>query len=249
MPQRTIRLVRAGFPDDMALDTAVSRVLLDEASAGGVETLRLSVPGRAVAFGKHDVAMPGFADAVAAARLAGYPAIIRMAGGRAAVFHEGTVAMSWTIPDEDPVAGIRHRFAAASRLVVDALADLGIVAEVGELPGEYCPGEFSVHVGSVKVAGLGQRLTRSAAHIGGVVVVRDADAVRKTLIPVYDALGLEWEPTTAGALDGAAPGLEHRDVVGAIVRRLAGDADVVPASLAPEVVESARAVASEFVVG
>lgn len=249
MLQRTIRLVRGGFPDAMTLDTAVSRVLLDEASAGGVETLRLAVPGRAVAFGKQDATMRGFADAVAAARVAGYPAIVRMAGGRAAVFHEGTVAMSWTMPDQDPIAGIRRRFAAAARLVVDTLCDLGIDAEVGELPGEYCPGEFSVHAGSVKVAGLGQRLTRSAAHVGGVIVVRDADAVRDTLIPIYDALGFDWDPTTAGALDGTAPGLRPNDVVDAIVGRLARDVDVVSTSLAPEVVESARAMASDFGAG
>lgn len=249
MPQRTIRLVREGFPAAMALDTAVSRVLLDEASAGGAETIRLTVPGRAVAFGKHDAAVAGFSDAVAAARAAGYSGIVRIAGGRAAIFHEQTVALSWTMPEEEPVTGIRRRFDMASRLVVDALGDLGIGAGVGELPGEYCPGEFSVHVGRVKVAGFGQRLTRSAAHVGGVIVVGGAGEVRDTLLPVYDALDFDWDPATAGALDAVVPDLEPDDVVAAIVERLAGNAELVRAPLDPAVVERARAIAPEFDAG
>jgi octanoyl-[GcvH]:protein N-octanoyltransferase len=248
MPERTIRLVRDGFPHDMALDTAVSRVLLTEASAG-LETIRITVPGRAVAFGKHDAAVDGFDDAVAAAHDAGYAAIVRMAGGRAAVFHEGTVALSWTMPEEHPIEGIRRRFTMASQLVVDALETIGVDAAIGELPGEYCPGEFSVRVGPVKVAGFGQRLTRSAAHIGGVIVVRDAAALRDTLVPVYTALGLDWEPATAGAIEDAAPGLGPLHVIGAIVARLGRDADLVATSLTPDVVEAAGAIAPEFDAG
>ena len=37
--------------------------------------------------------------------------------------------------------------------------------------------------------GVGQRLVRGAAHVGGVVVVDQGDRIRDVLLPVYDALG------------------------------------------------------------
>ena len=250
MPERTIRLVREGFPDRMALDTAVSRVLLSEAAVPlGPETLRLSVPGRAVAFGKHDVVSAGFLQAVAATRAAGFQPFIRLAGGRAAVFHEQSVAMSWTMPDEHPIEGIRARFVAVAGAVTDALVSLGIPAEIGALPGEYCPGDYSIHVGTGKVAGLGQRLSRSAAHIGGVVVVGNGAAVADVLAPVYKALRLDWDPETAGALTDTVAGIDPETVIEAIVAQVATDATIEEARLAPETVAEASALAGDFEPG
>lgn len=247
MPERTIRLVRDGFPDRMSLDTAVSRVLLTGASEGEhAETLRLTVPGSSVAFGKHDVKSPGFPAAVAAARDAGFEPFVRLAGGRAAVFHRQSVAMSWVIPDRNPVEGIRDRFSAVSGVLVDALASLGIDAEIGAVPGEYCPGEFSIHVGRAKVAGIGQRLTRSAAHLGGVVVTGDGDAIRRALIPVYEALELDWDPSTAGALSDTTPGVDPSTVIDAIVNRLDAEFTVEESSLSSHTVAAAEGLVADF---
>ncbi|MGH2572622.1 MAG: lipoate--protein ligase family protein, partial [Actinomycetota bacterium] len=88
--RRTIRLVREGFPDPPAMDTAVSRAILERVSAGlDSETLRIHRPGAIVAFGPRDRLATGFASAVEAARERGFDSILRLAGGRAAVFHEG----------------------------------------------------------------------------------------------------------------------------------------------------------------
>jgi lipoate-protein ligase A len=95
-----------------------------------------------------------------------------------------------------------------STLMADAFDALGVDARVGELPGEYCPGRWSVNVaGKVKVMGVGQRLVRGAAHIGGVVVVDQGHRIRDVLIPVYRALGLDWDPRTAGSLADRSPGI------------------------------------------
>ena len=92
-----------------------------------------------------------------------------------------------------------------------ALARLGVDARVGEVPGEYCPGAFSVNArGRTKLAGVGQRLISGAAHLGGVVVVRDSAGVRDVLIPVYEALGLEWDPETTGSVEDEVPGVTRR---------------------------------------
>jgi lipoate-protein ligase A len=141
-----VRLARTEFPQPETLDTAVSHALLRRVSEGlEPETVRLHRPGAVMAFGPVDRHAPGFGAAVAAARAHGFGCVLRLAGGRAAVFHEETIAFSWVTPDPTPRTGIRRRFAELAATVADAFADLGVDARVGEVPGEYCPGEFSVN--------------------------------------------------------------------------------------------------------
>ena len=73
---------------------------------------------------------------------------------------------------------------------------------MGAVPGEYCPGAYSVNArGTHKLMGVGQRLIRGAAHLGGVVVVDHAERVNLPLIPAYEALGYDWDPGATGAID------------------------------------------------
>lgn len=224
----SIRVIRRTVTD-ANLDTALSRVVLQQVGSGvRGPTLRLNPARRIVAFGKHDTLAPGYPTAVRAALDQGFDTIVRLAGGRAAVFHEETLAFSWTIPVENPTAGIHDRFRTISGLMVRAFARLGITSHIGEVPGEYCPGEYSVSVPpGRKVMGVGQRLARRAAHVGGVVVVRDGDAVRDVLIPVYSALGLDWRPSTAGSLADGDPTI----TVTATAEAILGEADVVLGSV------------------
>ena len=91
-----IQLVRTAFPDRPAYDTAVSHAILERVARGELpETFRLARPGAMVAFGKQDVNSPGYTDAVTAAYAGGFEAVQRLAGGRAAVFHENTIAFAW----------------------------------------------------------------------------------------------------------------------------------------------------------
>jgi lipoate-protein ligase A len=154
---------------------------------------------------------------VRAARAHGFEAVERLAGGRAAVFHEQTLAFSLAVPIADPKSGIHERFEMVANLMRTAFESLGVDARIGELPGEYCPGQWSVNVGGrFKVMGVGQRLVRHAAHIGGVVVVDQGFRVRDVLIPVYRALGLDWDPRTAGSLAERSPGITTALVTRAI---------------------------------
>jgi octanoyl-[GcvH]:protein N-octanoyltransferase len=200
---RPLRLIRDTFPDRPALDTAVSRAVLQRVSAGELpDTMRLGRPGAMVAFGRRDVACHGYRAAVLAARAGGFEAVERLAGGRAAVFHEQTVAIAHAVADQDPKPHTQARFDELAAVVRDALRSLGVDARVGEVAGEYCPGEHSVNARGVKkVAGLGQRLIKGASHLGAVVVVRGSDRVRLILIPVYEALGLEWDPSAVGSVE------------------------------------------------
>ncbi len=213
-----LRFITDSFPDDPALDTAVSRALMLRVAAGELpDTLRIARPGRIVAFGKRDVVAQGYAEAVSAARGAGFAAIERLAGGRAAVFHEDTISFAHAVADPEPRTRVTERFDATAGLVVRALARVGVDARVGEVEGEYCPGEHSVSArGERKLMGVGQRLVKGGVHIGGVLVVAGAELVNEPLVPVYAALGLDWRPQATGSVADEVPGITWDGVAEAL---------------------------------
>lgn len=225
-----------------SFDTAVSHALLRLVAAGELgESLRLYRPDSIVAFGKRDAISQGFRAAVRSATRAGYSSVIRMAGGRAAVFHEDTIAFAWTIPSRAPRDDITERFERLSALLAGALRDLGADARIGEVPGEYCPGEFSINLGgSTKVMGVGQRLVAGAAHVGGVVVVDGGQRIADVLVPVYADLGLEWDPATSGDLASAVPGITGDAVRRAILRSFEAIADLETGRIPEAVLDRAR---------
>lgn len=212
--------------------------------------MRIHRTARSLAFGRIDRLSDGYARAVAIAREHGYEPVERMAGGRAAVFHEGTIAFSRATRERNPRAGTRERFAAMAETIAAALRRLGIDARVGEVPGEYCPGEWSINwAGRQKLAGIGQRVVAGGAHVGGVLVFAGEDQIREVLDPVYTALGLEWDPATAGSVAGAlgipaAAGDEHgqlaAELEAALREELARDFELRDARLDPETLEMAE---------
>lgn len=219
---RAIQLLPDSVPGAPALDAAVSRALLEAVASGAApETLRLYRPDDVLAFSGLDATSPGFAAAVAAARAAGFAPALRLAGGRAAVFHSETLAFAWAMPVAALRDGIGARFDALAGLVAAALGRLGVEARVGEVPGEYCPGAHSVNArGRVKLMGVGQRVVRGAAHVGGVIVVRESARVRAVLEPVYRALGLPFDPATAGAVEDEIGPVTREAVAAALLAEL-----------------------------
>ena len=202
----SVPLYTEGFPERPAYAEALTHALLDRANAGELdEAVRLCVPGRLVSFGKLDAFAPGFAAAVAAAERAGFAAVHRVGGGRAAVFHEGTILFSHVVRDEDPRPHTHDRYRRLAAAVLEALHALGVDdARVGAVPGEYCPGDYSLGAGRIKLVGIAQRIVRRAACTQGVLVVAGGDLVRAVLEPVYEAMALDWDPATAGDLGGVA---------------------------------------------
>jgi lipoate-protein ligase A len=244
-----LRLHRRAFQDDPALDVAVSRAILDRVAAGELpETLRITRPPAMVAFGRQDVASARYAGAVRAAREHGFEAIERLAGGRAAVFHEGTLAIAHARPDSEPQSHIYPRFEEWSGLMEAALTRLGVDAGVGEVPGEYCPGGYSVHAGGrIKLAGIGQKLVKNAGHLGGVLVVTDSARVRGVLVPVYEALALDFDPATAGSVEDALPGATLDQVEDALLEELSRLYEIEEAELDERTIERARELRDEHV--
>jgi lipoate-protein ligase A len=246
--QSELTLLRDSWPERPEMGPAVSRVLMDEVAAGERgATIRLSRPGRVVAFGRRDCTSPGYPEAVAGARSRGFEAMERIAGGRAAAYTEGTLSLTFTIPDAEPARRTSARFEYAATVARDALVALGVDARIGEVEGEYCPGAFSVNAeGRRKLIGIGQRMIKGAAHVGFVIAVRDAETVRDVLDPVYRGLGLDWNPETVGAIDQDLPSIGLETVEQALLARLANDALLTAGSLEPDTVRSAEAVADRF---
>jgi octanoyl-[GcvH]:protein N-octanoyltransferase len=195
-------LIDASFTDRAALGTGVSAAIVRRVARGDLpSTMRTHRTGRILAFGRIDRLSPGYPEALLIAREHGYEPIERMAGGRAAVFHEGTLAFSRATREANLRAGTTARFETTAELIAAALRRLGVDARIGEVEGEYCPGAWSVNAGGrLKLAGIGQRVVAGGAHVGGVLVFRGGDRIRDVLVPVYEELGLEWDPETAGSV-------------------------------------------------
>jgi lipoate-protein ligase A len=242
-----VRLISDGEVVDPVWDAAVSRALMVRVATGELtETLRVSRPGRAVVFGKRDVVSEGYAAAVEAARAGGFEAVERLGGGRAAVFHEGTLHFGLAVWDVDPRVRVTRRFEEAAALVARALGRLGVDARVGEISGEYCRGAHSVNArGATKLMGLGQRVVKDGSYTGGVVVVEGAELIREVLLPVYEALGLEWLPEATGAVADERPGVAWEDVRSEIEAEYAVSYELEPAELDEETLELAERLVPE----
>jgi lipoate-protein ligase A len=206
---RRVQLVRAGFPEDPALDVAVGHALLERAARGEIgPTLRVYRPGPTCAFGRLDRLAPGFGAAVAAARAHGFAPVLRQPGGHAAAYDAGALCLDLVRPEREAMPQLQARFEAAAEWFARALRGGGVAARVGGVPGEYCPGQWTVNAaGRVKLVGTAQRVVRGASLLGAVVLVRGGARVRAVLEDVNAALGLEWDPATAGAAEDVVPGL------------------------------------------
>jgi octanoyl-[GcvH]:protein N-octanoyltransferase len=210
------------------------------------ETLRIARPAAVVAFAKRDALAEGYEEAVRAAERQGFGAVLRLAGGRAAVFHEGTLEVAHAAPAVDSRAGIHDRFEAEATLVCRALARLGVDARVGEVAGEYCPGRWSVNAGGRrKLAGIGQRVVSGGSHTGTVLVVEGADRVRWVLEPVYSALGLSWDGETVGAVEDEVQGACWERARDALLAEYEARYELVPGSLDEATLGLARRLAGE----
>jgi lipoate-protein ligase A len=217
-----LQLHRESFSQRPGFDTAVSHALLRAVAAGeAAESFRLYRPADALAFSGLDRRSEGFGRAAARARAAGFEPLLRLTGGRAAAFERTGVAFAWSVQVDELRSGIHERFAATAELVRAALCDLGVDARIGEVAGEYCPGEYSVNArGRRKLMGVGQRVVRGAAHVGGVIVVEGAERVRGVLCDVYAELGHSLAPETVGGVADEVATCAA-DIEEAIIARLA----------------------------
>jgi octanoyl-[GcvH]:protein N-octanoyltransferase len=117
---------------------------------------------------------------------------------------------------------------------------------VGEVPGEYCPGRYSVNArAKAKLAGIGQRVVAGGSHTGIVLVVSGEERIRTALEPVYEALGLPWRPEITGSVQAEDPALGWERVAAALVDEYARHHELVEAEVDEETLALARRLAPE----
>jgi len=219
-----MRLLR-GRVADPETDFQRTREMADTVAGDREPALRVWRPHRQIAFGRRDTNSDGYDRACRAARDRGYTVIERAVGGRAVAYTGSTVSFSLAVPIEDPRGTIGDRYEWAKAAVKRALDDCGVTARTGEPAATFCPGSHSLQADG-KIAGLAQRVRQSVAVVGGIVVVRDHEAVAEVLAPIYETLDVPFDPQSVGSVASAGGTDDPERVIAALERSLADGRDV-----------------------
>jgi octanoyl-[GcvH]:protein N-octanoyltransferase len=228
-----MELLRARHPRDPLLDAAVTHALLKQVASGEKPpTARIFRPGPTMAFGRLDALdEERYAAARAAARAHGYEPILRLGGGHAAGYDEGSVLVEIIRPIETIAEGIPERFASMTALLMESLATLGITARTGELPGEYCAGDWSVNAAGVKLAGTAQRSIRGASLVTAMLIIENGKQLKAALTDIYAALAIDWRPGTAASANAIIPSLTTADAERILISTLANHENLTATTL------------------
>jgi lipoate-protein ligase A len=193
------------LPGGPRADVELGPRLLRE--GGAAELLRIFSPEPTAAFSRRDTLRPGYPAAVAAVRAAGFEPVVRPQGGSLALYHRGSVVVDHVCRTPDAGRDPLERFRRFAALHAAVLTGLGADVRIGPVPGEYCPGEYSINLGgTVKVVGSAQRVTRDGWLFSSVFQVAGAAALREPLTAAYAALGYDFDPATVGALESVPVG-------------------------------------------
>jgi lipoate-protein ligase A len=184
------------------------RELLTALNDGGRGLLRIYRPHPTAAFAPRDTTLPQYGEAAKAMELRGYAPVERRAGGQLAVYDAGALVIDLVAPHAEPRQHVIERFRGFSAAIASALNRFSIDARVGEVAGEYCPGDYSVNAeGRIKLVGVAQRVGRRAYHLGAVISVQPSEAAKRAVAEAYRIYGFPFAPDTFGALHALDPGL------------------------------------------
>ena len=235
---------------DAATNLALGPALLAHAVGGGGSFLRVYQPGPTVALTGRDRLSPEIATAIASSRRHGFVPVRRASGGRAAAYTSQAICIDHVEIAEGEFGNIKERFYRFGLLLAGALQNLGVDARVGEVPGEYCPGEYSVNgEGRIKLIGTAQRLVRHGWMVSSVIVVSDTEKVRSVLTDVYRDLDLDWDPSTAGSVTDLAPAMDRDEVLSSVLHAYEREYTLVPSEWPEAVLEDGKKRAPDHRVG
>jgi octanoyl-[GcvH]:protein N-octanoyltransferase len=210
-----VRTYRGRLAATEAAELAITHALLRLAAQGRHSgSLRVYSPtAPVVVFGRRDTRLAGFRAAVRAAERAGFDTAVRAVGGRVVAYTQNAVVLDVVRRDPQAVDNLDRRFIAYGEQLATALRALGVEAQLGAVPGEYCPGAHSVNArGIVKLVGTAQRVVKNAWLFSSLVIVDDADRLREVLTDVHRHLDLPFEASSVGSVRGENPALTLTDV-------------------------------------
>ncbi len=180
--------------------------------------------------------------------------LVRSSGGGATAAGSGTFGFSIIRPGDERETGrsIRERYDEAAELVLAAFSRLGLRAEVGEVRGEFCPGDHSIRVGGwrdgSKVVGIAQRLTRRATSVGGIVLVSGEKELERILALAYGAMSLPFRPGNVGSLQQAGLKAGVTEVIEAFAEEAGLRYGAKRVGLDQDTIESARLTGARYLI-
>lgn len=226
-------------------DAVLGPVLLRRGLDDAVQVIRIYSPEPTAAFSRRDSRRPGFPAAVEAAKAAGFTPVLRGPGGRLAAYHRGSVVIDHVLRLPHSQAGLEERFEFFSELHAVVLAGFGVDARVGELDGEYCPGQYSVNAAGVgKIVGSAQRITRDGWLFSSVIQVTGSAALRDVLTVTHRALGYELDASTISAVEDFVPGTTTEVIAETFRHAYAKDAGDVLGELPTDIVQEVQEAAA-----
>jgi octanoyl-[GcvH]:protein N-octanoyltransferase len=210
-------VLREPIGDGPEWDAALGPLLLRHGLGGAVDILRVHSPAPTAAFSRRDTLRPGYARAAEVVAQGGFVPVIRPQGGSLAAYGPGSVVIDHVHRSgaSPPDPGPRFRHFALMHAAV--LKGLGVPVQIGPVPHEYCPGEYSLNAAGAKIVGSAQRVTRDGWLFSTVIQVTGASGLRPVLIPAYRELGHDFDPGTVGALEDTVPGLTVPVVTAAVL--------------------------------
>ncbi len=216
-----LRTYRGGLAATEAEVLATTHALLRLAAQGRHGgALRVYSPmAPVVVFGRRDTRLAGFRAAVRAAERAGFDTAVRAVGGRVVAYTQNAVVADVIRHDSQAADNLDRRFMAYGERLATALRALGVEAQLGAVPGEYCPGAHSVNARAiVKLVGTAQRVVKNAWLFSSLVIVDDADRLREVLTDVHGHLDLPFKASSVGSVRGENPALSLTEVELAVAR-------------------------------
>jgi lipoate-protein ligase A len=110
-------------------------------------SLRFYRPHATAAFAPRDTALAAYPSAAAAMRQLGFAPTERRAGGQLAVYDSHALIIDLVAPHEEPRNDVKARFQLFAQAIASACRRFSVDARVGQVAGEYCPGDYSVNAG------------------------------------------------------------------------------------------------------
>lgn len=219
-------VIRQDGRADAATDLERSVELLRAVASGAIaepRVVRVYAPEPTVALSRRESRLPGFETARRAAHERGFTPVIRPTGGRAVAYDESCIVFDVVAREQEGAIAQALFFREVGGALAAALRELGVDARLGDVPGEYCPGEFSINArGAVKLIGTSQRAMRGARLLSGMLPLAGVERFIDVLIAVNAALELDWDPATFGNLASEAGGIPRETAESALIRALLG---------------------------
>jgi len=189
----------------------------------GTVVVRAYVPEPTVAFSRKETMSPGFWNAVSAAAAHDFTPVVRSTGGKTVAYDKHCLVIDVFSTTQTAHGDNSFAFRSVGGQLSKALRSIGVHARLGPVPGEYCPGDYSINArGEVKLIGTAQRVTRGARLVSALVTVGETDHLVGVVSDVYSELSYDWRPQTLGSVGNEVPGVSAVGVRDVLVAELLG---------------------------